>query len=101
VKYKLKKPIHVGPSTINKLEVGLSYFGFIQVYYGEDGPITVSDLYDQWPDHFDLIDTSETKIQIVINLSAQYVELQRHYGFDEDAMADRISLIAEKICSKI
>ena len=79
----------------------MSYFGHTEAYYTENGPITVAQVYTLNPDLFDLIDTTSIKTQIVINLSAQYVELQKYYGFDEDGMSKKISEIAEKICSKI
>lgn len=101
MKYKLKKTIPVAAPKITELIVGLSYFGFVQAYQGLDGPVTVSELHNKYPDFFELIDTTSVKTQIMINLSNQYVDLQKHYGFDEDGMANKLGEIAEKICSKI
>jgi len=101
MKYKLKSPIVTKNPSVNKLEVGKSYFGHMEAYYTESGPITVSELHNLHPGLFDVIDVTSIKSQIVINLTAQYVELQRHYGFSEEAMASKISQLAELICSKI
>jgi len=101
MRYKLISPIVTKNPSVNRLEVGKSYHGHLEAYYTEAGPITVAQVYNLNPELFDLIDTVSIKTQIVINLSAQYVELQKHYGFDEDNMASKISDIAERICSKI
>jgi len=101
MRYKLVSPIVTKNPSVNRLEIGKSYHGHVEAYYTEAGPITVAQVYNLNPELFDLIDTVSIKTQIVINLSAQYVELQKHYGFDEGAMANQLNLIAEKICSKI
>ena len=39
--------------------------------------------------------------QIVANLTMHYPYLQQYYNLNEDAVADKIVEIAQKICSKI
>jgi hypothetical protein len=39
--------------------------------------------------------------QIVANLTMHYPYLQQYYSLNEDAMADKIVEIAQKICSRI
>jgi hypothetical protein len=39
--------------------------------------------------------------QIVVNLTAHYPWIQEHYNLNEDAVADKIIELAQKICSKI
>lgn len=46
--------------------------------------------------------TSEsTYRQIVANLTAHYPYIQQYYNLNEDAVADKIIEIAQRICSKI
>ncbi len=46
-------------------------------------------------------DTESVYRQIVVNLTANYSHLQQYYNLNEDAMADKIVEIAQKICSRI
>lgn len=88
---------------ITRPVVGISYLGNTQVYYGQEGPVTVAEMYVNNPDMFRVIDTLEIKTQIIVNLTSQYEYLHKYYGgnLTDDAMANKISDLAEKICSKI
>jgi len=101
MRYKLKRPIESYHQVITPLVVGISYHGSVEALQRPDGPMTVEQVYRMWPHFFEVIDTLSIKTQIMINLTSQYTELQKHYGFDEIAMAEKISEIAEKILSKI
>ena len=101
MQYRLKEPLLSKAPQITKLTVGGNYSGETQVYFDADGPVTVYQIFKAYPHLFDEVDTLSTKTQIVINLTSQYVELQKHYGFSEEAMASKISELAELICSKI
>jgi hypothetical protein len=101
MRYKLRKPIDIKNPVITPLTTGVSYLGSIEAYHGQDGPLTVEKLHSMWPHLFDLVDTLSIKTQIVVNLTSQYVDLQKHYGFDEIGMSEKISEISERILSKI
>ena len=47
------------------------------------------------------LNTENVYRQIVVNLTAHYPYLQQYYNLNEDAMAEKIVEIAQKICSKI
>jgi len=101
MRYILKNPNINQDFWTNKFRVGVSYSGNEQMYHDGTRIMTVAEFHLKYPGNFDLSDTLSIKTQIVVNLSAQYIDLQKHYGFDETGMAEKISEIAEKICSKI
>jgi hypothetical protein len=46
-------------------------------------------------------DTENVYRQIVVNLTAHYPYFQQYYNLNEDAVAEKIIEIAQKICSRI
>ena len=102
MRYIFKTELPEIKTFINRPVVGISYPGNTQIYFDQDGPVTVTQIHAKHPLIFEIVDTVAIKTQIVVNLSSQYDYLHKHYGnLTEDAMAQKISDLAEKICSKI
>lgn len=87
---------------INPVVEGVAYLGKTEIYFGQDGPVTVEQMYMENPDMFHVVDTISLKSELMVNLTKNYAYLHEYYGNPtEEAMAQKISDLAEKILSKI